>query len=285
MSDRKKTIYYIGITLVISFIYQGYIAATVPDVSSEKFLNLALILMYFPAVIALAFIAYFRSGFKIGLKFGKPIYLIYSLIIPFILITIYFVAVSIFNFGTQSIIVLKNSQIIFIGKPAVSPIQFILLFIFNFTLGSIFTGLFTIGEELGWRGYLQPKMIRAWGLIPGIVSLGLVWGYWHLPIILMGYNFPQYPRLGGFVLMPLMTVGFSGVFAWLTVNADSILPAILAHGAINSLLSDAFIDQIDLQKPLAAYLLLCGIWLLAGIAALLRLRHQIKHGELAIAFR
>ncbi|GMX66212.1 hypothetical protein Elgi_54840 [Paenibacillus elgii] len=37
--------------------------------------------------------------------------------------------------------------------------------------------LFALGEELGWRGYAQSRMIASFGSVKGIVILGIVWGY------------------------------------------------------------------------------------------------------------
>src|SRR2546430_13767352 len=47
--------------------------------------------------------------------------------------------------------------------------------------------LFAFGEELGWRGYLLPRLIQAGWPCPLAISGG-VWGVWHFPfIILTGY--------------------------------------------------------------------------------------------------
>jgi len=47
--------------------------------------------------------------------------------------------------------------------------------------------IFTFGEEFGWRGYVQEKFIKNFGLNRGLFLLDAIWGYWHLPIILMGW--------------------------------------------------------------------------------------------------
>ena len=110
------------------------------------------------------------------------------------------------------------------------PISF---FALNLSLSllvqSILGSLFTLGEEFGWRGYLQEKMLLKFGLNKGLILLGIIWGYWHVAIILMGYNFPNHPVLGAFVLMPLWCV-FMGIFlAWLYVRSRSIWMPALAH--------------------------------------------------------
>jgi membrane protease YdiL (CAAX protease family) len=91
------------------------------------------------------------------------------------------------------------------------------------------------GEELGWRGYLQGRLIEHFGLSRGIIVLGLLWSFWHLPLLLAGYNYPQHPVLGAFVLSPLLLVAASFFMAWLTLRTQSFWPAALAHGAGDSI--------------------------------------------------
>ena len=286
MSGRQKIISYIVLTFTFSFIYQGFIFLTATDTTSERFGNLALLLMYFPGLIALAFAWRDRQGLKsFGLKLKHPLFLLYALIIPLVLIVLFFLAVEIFRIGEQSIISLVEGKVIFMDNNPTSITVFIPLFLFNFTIGSTLAGVLTIGEELGWRGYLQNKLIREFGIIWGIIILGLVWGYWHLPIILMGYNFPEYPLLGGLILMPLMTIGFSGIFAWLALKGRNIWTAILAHSAINNLLSDAFISRIESDRILGVYLLLTLIWFTAGIVALIALNQDVRLGKIHASYQ
>jgi len=53
--------------------------------------------------------------------------------------------------------------------------------------------LFTMGEELGWRGFLLQKLMPL-GQPKAILLTGLIWGIWHAPTTLFyGYNFPKLP--------------------------------------------------------------------------------------------
>jgi membrane protease YdiL (CAAX protease family) len=60
---------------------------------------------------------------------------------------------------------------------------------------SIMSGIPAAAEEFTWRGFLQGIFIEKLGVTRGIVVLGLVWSFWHLPALLAGYNHPEYPIL------------------------------------------------------------------------------------------
>lgn len=106
----------------------------------------------------------------------------------------------------------------------------------------------SVGEEFAWRGFLQHHMIDRFGLVGGIVLLGLFWSFWHLPALLAGYNFPEYPALGGFVLFPITLVAVSFFMAWLTIRSGSFWPAAIAHGAGNSI-EQGVVSNIVFEVP------------------------------------
>lgn len=95
----------------------------------------------------------------------------------------------------------------------------------------------TFGEEFGWRGYLQPKLMPLGGR-KAMVLMGVIWGVWHWPIILMGHNYGlDYP--GAPFLGPLAMVWFClviGIFlGWVTLKSNSVWPAVIGHAAINGI--------------------------------------------------
>ena len=100
------------------------------------------------------------------------------------------------------------------------------------TLGTAINCLATFGEEFGWRAYLQPKLMPL-GARWAIVLVGVIWGVWHWPIILMGYNYPDAPVLGA-LAMVFVTVVFGTFLGWVTVRGESVWPAVIGHAAINA---------------------------------------------------
>ena len=111
-----------------------------------------------------------------------------------------------------------------------------------------------------------------YGVVAGLVGLGLFWGIWHAPVIYAGYNFPGYPLLGSLVFMPLFTLGTSGVFAWLTLRSGSFWPAVLAHASFNSTAGPLIYLPVFEADPLAKYLLFVLPWAVLGIAAIVHLK-------------
>lgn len=92
------------------------------------------------------------------------------------------------------------------------------------------------GEEWGWRGYLLPKMLEKYKLLPTLLISGFIWGIWHMPIIILGHNYgigyPGYPYLGIFA-MCIFCLVLGVCFSYVTIRTGSCLPAVLAHGSVN----------------------------------------------------
>lgn len=90
----------------------------------------------------------------------------------------------------------------------------------------------TLGEEIGWRGFLVPAL-RQWGRWPALVGSGVVWGLWHAPIILLGYDFGRTDWIG--VLDMVVACALLGVvFGWLRLRTGSVWPAVFAHAGLNA---------------------------------------------------
>jgi len=119
-------------------------------------------------------------------------------------------------------------------------------------ISPIVNSLFTFGEEFGWRGYLQPKLMPLGGR-KAMLLMGLIWGVWHWPLILMGHNYGlDYP--GAPFLGPLAMVWFCfvlGVFlGWVTLKGNSVWPAVIGHSAINGIASLGLLFIIGTPNPI-----------------------------------
>ena len=90
-------------------------------------------------------------------------------------------------------------------------------------------------EELGWRGYLLPKLTEKKSPLFASVFTGVIWGLWHAPIIAMGYNYgTEHPIAGVFAMVVFCTV-LGIILSYLTYKVHSIWPATLFHASINGM--------------------------------------------------
>jgi membrane protease YdiL (CAAX protease family) len=152
------------------------------------------------------------------------------------------------------------------GKAATTPVNIppvpvLLLISFPGAIIAGFTinGLFALGEELGWRGFLWDRL-RRHGL-KGKVALGITWGLWHAPIIALGYNFPVHPRLG-ILFMVFLTISMTFPLTYLRDRTQSVYSSSIVHGMINA---SGILSLIVVGKNE----LIGGLVGLAGCAAIL----------------
>ncbi len=91
-----------------------------------------------------------------------------------------------------------------------------------------------IGEEFGWRSYLQIRLFSNRPLLAALAT-GTIWGVWHYPMVLGGYLGNQHGLLG-FVVFPAYTILFSILLGWFRARSGSVWAPTLAHAANNMVL-------------------------------------------------
>ena len=91
------------------------------------------------------------------------------------------------------------------------------------------------GEELGWRGYLLPKIGEKLSPLSASVFTGVIWGLWHAPIIAMGYNYGTNNPIAGIFAMTVFCTVLGIISGFLTYKVRSIWPAVLFHASINGM--------------------------------------------------
>jgi membrane protease YdiL (CAAX protease family) len=106
--------------------------------------------------------------------------------------------------------------------------------IIGFFIGVVFATLtLSLGEEIGWRGYLLPQLLSV-GWTRAMVLVGLIWAAWHMPLIFLT---PIYHSAGNrLIVLPLFVatiVAASFFFGYLRIWTGSVWPASIAHSSHN----------------------------------------------------
>ena len=90
------------------------------------------------------------------------------------------------------------------------------------------------GEEIGWRGFVHGEL-RPLGFWRNTMVTGLLWLGWHLPLLALGYGYPQHPGLG-VGLMSAQLLVMSVASAYLRERAGSSLVVGVFHGTSSATL-------------------------------------------------
>ena len=87
---------------------------------------------------------------------------------------------------------------------------------------------------------------------PALLLSGAFWGFWHAPLILLGYNFGE-PN-------PL-------IIGWTRLHTGSVWPAVLAHGAFNASagMGALFLAAGEAPPPTVAGPIGVAMWLVCAV--------------------
>lgn len=211
MDTNKKAVkLFLIITIALSVVWETVIIIT-------GFMGFAIFLMWVPALAAwIAKRTYFKDE-KHALLFSKCHikYVAMALILPLVYIGVPYVIYWIVNPDSMQIVW--------------SPMILVM------ALVGVITGMMTaLGEEIGWRGFLVPRLLTFLGLEKTLLLTGLIWGLWHCPILISGVYMPGTP-VWYKVPMFLIIIGGVGVMIGiLTLRSKSVWPAAVMHAAHNT---------------------------------------------------
>lgn len=119
-----------------------------------------------------------------------------------------------------------------------TPVRYALIGLIQaITYVPLINGVFALGEEIGWRGYMYPYLKDRFGTAKGRIIGGIIWGIWHWPLIIFaGYEYGT-DYLGAPVAGPvafcLIATVFGIVLDFFYEKTECILVPAIAHGAIN----------------------------------------------------
>jgi membrane protease YdiL (CAAX protease family) len=252
MSPKRKVGLFLFLTLVLSSLsYVPIIRAGTGNVQGGLFV---LTMMWSPglAAILIQLIAT-RSLHGLGWRLGPARWLAIAYILPIV----YALPVYAFTWLTGLGSLLNPYQFSPLTRQYSSPdltTAIIVFALIKATKGVAETLIFSLGEEIGWRGLLVPELARMTSFTKTALISGFVWSAWHMPVIFLAdYNSGSTPDIYAATMFAVMITSISFPFAWLRLKSGSLWTAVLLHTTHNIFIQGVF-DRLTGDTGITLYL-------------------------------
>jgi membrane protease YdiL (CAAX protease family) len=209
------------LTAALSFL--AYVPIIKAGTISGAQSKLAALLMLAPGLAAIiTYLCFERSLIAIGWKLDKIGYLILALVIPVAYCLVGYGLCWLTGWGRY------NGQI-----PSGLPLALLTL-LFNGTLSAVL-------EEIGWRGFLVPKMTELTTFTGTTLITGLIWAVWHYPLIIYSnVRLGSTPLAYSLICFTIFAIGLSFSLNWLRLKSGNVWTAALLHGSHNAFMLHVF---------------------------------------------
>lgn len=237
-------------------------------------------LMWAPALGAVLTLRLQREDFAtLGLSRLGGRYTLIGYFLPLFYVTIAYGLIWTLGFGSfpdpAAVARIEHELGWHMGSAAFMP-----LFVLLIATAGILPGLArALGEEIGWRGFLLPRLARRMGFTRGALLTGLIWTAWHLPLLIFGNYHSAAPRWFALSCFTVMVVSLSFVLAWLRLQSGSVWPCAALHACHNILIQAVFdpltvdrgaitayaADEFGFAVPTVVFIVALLIWARQGL--------------------
>lgn len=125
-------------------------------------------------------------------------------------------------------LVTENLSLLFFGQ------------IILFTIVSVITSIELLGEELGWLGYLFPRLEKEYGTFSSIFMIAMIRTLWHLVLII---------KIDGSLFavcnLFLSNLFLQCVLVYVTKRSNSVFPAAIVHSITNIMMGLSFVSYTE----------------------------------------
>ena len=125
-------------------------------------------------------------------------------------------------------------------------------------------------EEIGWTGYVFPKMRSQGNALAPSIFLGLLWAAWHLPVVnYLGTATPHGSYwLSFFLVFTAAMTAMRVLICWIYTNTRSVLMAQLMHVSSTGSLVIFSAPRVTAAQEVMWYALYgASLWLVVSIVA------------------
>jgi uncharacterized protein len=215
----------------------------------------SLLMMWTPAIAALLAAAVTRRSFKeMGWKLRPVKWLAIGWLIPVAYGLIAYSLLWITGLGGVPNPTFLERARLTLNMPEASNTLVIIAAFGYISIVNLLPGmLMSLGEEMGWRGFLVPELAKGSGAQKAALYSGLIWFVWHMPgVWLGGYGAGQTPLGYRLFCFALLVISGGVIFAWLRLRSGSLWPVVILHAVHNNVIQ-AFFDRITFDTGYTQY--------------------------------
>lgn len=220
---HELTVFFAILTVLCGIFYTLIVSAGTLQAAGGLY---TLGLMWSPGISALITQRVFRGSLEdMGWKPGKIRFLVISYVLPLLYgLPIY-----------AAVWLILPQEVVWSAFPS---IFFIVVFA---TWGVLIGCLSAAGEEIGWRGFLAPRLAARLGYKRSSLLMGIIWAVYHMPaVILADYNAKGAPIWFGLLCFTILVMGITFAFNWLRLASGSVWTAVLLHASHNLYIQGVF---------------------------------------------
>jgi membrane protease YdiL (CAAX protease family) len=221
--------------------------------SSEVNTGMIIIMMWTPAISAILTSLIYKDKIRnFGWKLGKFRFLVYAFVLPIVISLIAYGSLWISGLTEFYVDVVVNyNWASMLGFDL--PVPFIIGLLSKMLL--VFPLIFfaVLGEEIGWSGFLTPKLSKISSVAATSLIVGGYWAIWHFPAIIggiYGYGTPLWVALPGFTLA---FIGLSFLRTILRLKSGSLWTGVILHASHNLYAMEIFYN-LTVKGGYASYL-------------------------------
>jgi len=212
-SKTSKEIYLVIVFLIIT----PLISLTIPAFLSLPTEVVPLILVFIPAILAILFTAFTEGRNSMGMLLKKLTQ--WQIGFKWYLLAFGLALVSRFAISVLAIVLGWTTKFSLYDW---TPLQYVII--------GIFTIIGALMEELGWRGYVLPKLLAYRSALSSALIIGIPWGILHIGLTFQG----QMNAGTSWVATILFIIGISVILTWFFVQTKyGIVAGIAFHAAQN----------------------------------------------------
>jgi membrane protease YdiL (CAAX protease family) len=239
-SQSRKVVAFLGLVFLFSSI-PYYIILHSGHVQAGRNLVIGLF-MWCPALAALVTCAIFRIDLaSLGWKWGPTRYVAWGYVIPILYTMPVYVAAWLFvpqSFWFSSFAVGWGGYLGFPGSPRTATAVLGLPLLA--TVGVLGSLAYALGEEIGWRGFLLPRLVSRFGFTAGCLLSGCIWAIWHYPLWMFSDYNSGNKDARALACFTVLVIGLAYVTGWLRLKSNSLWPAVIVHGSQNLFMQGIF---------------------------------------------